>query len=198
MRGKIIFVDIDTQFDFIKSKGNLYVKGAERIIPNLKKLTDFANKYKINIIASVDAHSPRDPEFKMFPSHCVKGRPGQSKIKETLIKNRVFVDSKKRSQRNLKDLLNKFRQIILEKKAFNVFSNPNTETLLRNIDTAFVYGVATDYCVKAVCLGLLKLNKKVFLVRDAIKAISAKEGKKVLKMLTKKGVKLIKTKTLIN
>lgn len=195
---KIAFVDIDTQFDFMQREGKLYVKEAERIIPNLKKLTGFANKYKINIIASVDAHVPRDSEFKMFPAHCVKGKPGQRKIKETLIKNRVFVNSDKRSQENLGDLLTRFRQIILEKKTFDVFSNPNTIPLFKNIDTVFVYGVATDYCVKAACLGLLRLNKKVYLVSDAIKAVSAKEGIKVLKMLTAKGVKLIKTKTLIN
>jgi len=195
---KIAFVDIDTQFDFMKKKGGLYVKEAERIIPNLKKLTGFANKHKIIIIASVDAHSVRDPEFKMFPAHCVKGRPGQRKIKETLIKNHIFINSQKRSQGNLQSLLDRFRQIILEKKTFAVFSNPNTENLLKNIDTAFVYGVATDYCVKTACLGLLKLNKKVFIVGDAIKSISDKEGKRILKALVKKGAKLIKTKTLIN
>ncbi|MDD2654617.1 MAG: isochorismatase family protein, partial [Candidatus Omnitrophica bacterium] len=68
---KIAFVDIDTQFDFMKKKGRLSIRGAERIIPNLRKLTQFADKYKINIIASVDAHSVRDPEFKLFPAHCV-------------------------------------------------------------------------------------------------------------------------------
>ena len=31
---KIIFFDVDTQFDFIDPSGNLYVKGAEGIIKN--------------------------------------------------------------------------------------------------------------------------------------------------------------------
>ena len=194
---KIAFVDIDTQFDFMKREGSLYVKEAERIIPNLKNLTRFANKYKINIIASVDVHIAHDAEFKIFPAHCVKGKPGQRKIKETLIENRIFVNSNKRSQKNLEDLLVRFRQIILEKKTFDIFSNPNTIPLFKNIDTVFVYGVATDYCVKAVCLGLLMLHKKVRLVSDTIKAVSAKEGRKTLKTLIAKGIKLIQTKTLI-
>ncbi|HOX54114.1 MAG TPA: isochorismatase family cysteine hydrolase [Candidatus Omnitrophota bacterium] len=195
---KIAFVDIDTQFDFMKKKGRLSIRGAERIIPNLRKLTQFADKYKINIIASVDAHSVRDPEFKLFPAHCVKGKTGQKKIKETLLKNRVYVNINKRSPKELSNLLDRYRQIILEKKTIEVFLSPNIAVILKNIDTAFVYGVATDYCIKTVVLGLLKLNKKVFIVEDAIKAISVKEGNKVLKMLAKKGVKLIKTKTLIN
>lgn len=195
---KIAFVDIDTQFDFMKRRGDLYVKGAEKIISNLKKLTEFANKYKINIISTVDAHSARDPEFKMFPDHCVKGKPGQKKIAETLIENRIHVNLKKRSQKDLSSLLDRYRQIILEKKTIDVFLSPNIATIMKSIDTAFVYGVATDYCVKTVCLGLLKLNKKVFIVVDAIKAISDKEGKRVLEALVKKGAKLIKTKTLIN
>lgn len=192
-----VFVDIDTQFDFMKPKGKLYVKGAAKIIPNLKKLTKFAKKNNIPIIASIDAHSVNDPEFKLFPAHCVKGSSGNRKIRETLVKNHILVDFKKRSLRNLGFLLNKYQQIILEKKTIDVFLSPNIVNILKNIDTAFVYGVATDYCIKTACLGLLKLNKKVFVVTDAIKAISEKEGRQVLKMLKKKGAKLIKTKSLI-
>lgn len=195
---KIAFVDIDTQFDFIKKGGRLSIRGAERIIPNLRKLTQFADKYKINIIASVDAHSVHDPEFRLFPPHCVKGKPGQRKIKETLLRNRVYVTINKRPQKDLSNLIDRYRQIILEKKTIEVFLSPNIAAILKNIDTAFVYGVATDYCIKTVVLGLLKLNKKVFIAVDAIKAISEKEGNKVLRMLAKKGAKLIKTKTLIN
>ena len=39
---RVIFWDVDTQYDFMKADGKLYVPDAEQLIPNLKKLTDFA------------------------------------------------------------------------------------------------------------------------------------------------------------
>jgi len=52
-----VFVDIDTQFDFMDSRGNLYVPGAEDIIDNIKKLFDYAKEHKIKILSSIDAHT---------------------------------------------------------------------------------------------------------------------------------------------
>ena len=67
----IFFVDVDTQLDFMLSNGALYVPGAERMIPKLRRLFDFARKNEISILSSVDAHTPDDPEFSSFPPHCV-------------------------------------------------------------------------------------------------------------------------------
>jgi nicotinamidase/pyrazinamidase len=194
---KIAFIDIDTQFDFMKRRGRLYVNEAEKIIFNLKRLTKFAEINKIPVISSIDVHSYNDAEFKMFPAHCVKGTAGQKKIKETLIRNHIYINSAKRTSRNLKNLLNKYNQIILEKNTFDVFSNPNTKVLLKGFDVVFVYGVATDYCIRAASLSLLKLKKKVNLIVDAIKPVSVREGQRVLTQLKSKGIKLIKTKNLI-
>ena len=40
---RVIFWDVDTQYDFMKADGKLYVPDAEQLIPNLKKLTDYAH-----------------------------------------------------------------------------------------------------------------------------------------------------------
>jgi len=61
-----VFVDVDTQFDFMDPKGSLYVPGADEIVPNLKRLIDFAEENDIPVVASVDAHSHDDPEFAQF------------------------------------------------------------------------------------------------------------------------------------
>ena len=39
---EIVFLDIDTQNDFMRVKGALYVPGAQALIPNLKALTGVA------------------------------------------------------------------------------------------------------------------------------------------------------------
>lgn len=44
-------MDFDTQRDFMLSTGALYVPGAERIIPKLHQLFDFARKNQMIILS---------------------------------------------------------------------------------------------------------------------------------------------------
>ena len=60
---KLIFWDVDTLYDFMKSDGKLYVPGSEDIIPAVKALTDFAHANRIPIVASADNHELSDPEI---------------------------------------------------------------------------------------------------------------------------------------
>ncbi|MFH1678059.1 MAG: isochorismatase family protein, partial [Candidatus Omnitrophota bacterium] len=76
MQNKVVFLDIDTQYDFMNPRGNLYVSGAERLIPNLRRLFKFAEINKIAIVSTLDTHRKDDPEFKVFPPHCIKDTSG--------------------------------------------------------------------------------------------------------------------------
>lgn len=193
-----IFFDVDTQYDFMKANGKLYVPFAEKIIPNLKKITGFAKKNKVSVIASADNHTLKDKEIssKTFPPHCMKGSAGQKKIPETRFRSAVTVSTKKLSKKNIEELKNK-KNVLIEKDNYDVFSNPNTLSLLSDVDTAIVYGVATDFCVKAAVLGLIKQKIEVFLVKDAIKEVFKKNEKKDLALFKKKGVKFLTTKQLL-
>ena len=171
------FLDVDTQYDFMNPKGGLYIKGAVRIIKQLKRLTEFADKNNITVISSLDTHKRDDVEFRQFPSHCVKGTSGHQKIKETLTRST--------------------RQIFIEKHTFNLFSNPKAKNILEPFGTVYVYGVATDYCVREAVLGLRALGKTVYLLIDAIMAVSNKGNQQTLRLLKEKGVIFIKTAQLI-
>ncbi|MCP5120365.1 MAG: hypothetical protein GY953_56945, partial [bacterium] len=46
-----VFIDIDTQADFIYPSGALYVPGAERIVPALERLTQFAGNNSISVVS---------------------------------------------------------------------------------------------------------------------------------------------------
>src|SRR6266403_896448 len=78
-----IFWDVDTQVDFMLPGGKLYVPGAEKLIPNLKQLTDAAREGRVFIIGDACTHTLDDPEFERFPPHCVRGTPGAEIIPET-------------------------------------------------------------------------------------------------------------------
>ena len=189
-----VFVDIDTQHDFINHDGALSVPGAEEIRGNLKALTDHAVKNGIKIIASADAHIPDDKEFEIFPPHCVQDTPGQQKIEETTVENTIVIKNDE-SKIASHDLLNKGSQILLEKQTYDVFTNPMTDRLISATaaDEYIVYGVATDYCVKAAALGLLERGHKVTVVEDAIAAVENKTGKESLALMKEKGATFKKT-----
>ncbi|MGR3302768.1 MAG: cysteine hydrolase family protein, partial [Candidatus Scalindua sp.] len=93
MKNKTVFVDIDTQFDFMNPQGTIYVPSAEDIIENIKKLFDYAKEHKIKILSSTDAHKVDDPEFKLFPPHCVKGTSGNQKIEASTCKDNIIIEN---------------------------------------------------------------------------------------------------------
>jgi len=146
------FWDVDTQIDFMLPKGALYVKGAEKLLPNLRRLTAFARSNGIPVVATGDAHAPDDPEFAKFPPHCVKGSAGAKKVPQTSFPAQTF----------------------LEKQTFDIFDRPEADALLERtgIREWVVYGVATDYCVRAAALGLAKRGCRVTVVSDAVEGIA--------------------------
>jgi nicotinamidase/pyrazinamidase len=191
------FLDVDTQRDFMLKTGALYVPGAERIIPKIRRLFEFAQKNEITILSSVDAHTADDPEFQQFPPHCVQGSEGQRKLDETLLYRPIILPNKP-IDRNLSEIARKHQQIIIEKQALDMFSNPVSERLLRVLPPrAIVFGVTTEYCVKFACLGLRRLGIHTALVGDAVRALAPKTEKEALQEMGSAGVEFITLDTLL-
>ena len=194
---RLFFADIDTQRDFMLPKGTLYVPGAERLIPKLRRLFDFAKKNEIHILSSTDAHYPDDPEFEQFPSHCVEGTEGQKKLDETLLSHPLVLKNQP-ADRNLVEDVRKYLQIIVEKQTLDVFSNPVTERLLRILPPrAVVFGVSTEYCVQSACLGLRRNGVQTVLISDAVRALSLKTEKEALRNLREAGVEFVTLDTFL-
>lgn len=194
---KLFFFDVDTQRDFMLPSGALYVTGAERLIPKLRRIFAFARANDVTVLSSVDAHTEDDPEFKQFPRHCVKGTEGQRKLEETLLPHTIVLENKP-IDRNLIDLMKKYRQIIIEKQTLNVFDNPVAERFIRALPPrAVVFGVATEYCVKCEALGLRKLGIKTALLTDTISALSPEGGTEALEEMKEAGVEFVSADTII-
>ncbi|MBI2657939.1 cysteine hydrolase family protein [Candidatus Woesearchaeota archaeon] len=194
----IIFFDVDTQYDFMHKDGKLYVPGAESIIPNLKKITQLAKRKNVRVIASADRHRMGDWEIssKTFPPHCMEGTKGQKKISETSLKNYASVPNKKLSKKEAEKLKGK-NIVIIEKQEYTAFSNPNLKKILSGAKKAYVYGVATDYCVKAAVIGLRQMKIKTYVIKDAIKPVFRKNEKKDLALFRQKGAKFLTTGQLL-
>ena len=177
--------------------GALYVPGAERLIPKLIRILDFARKNSVSVLSSADAHGSNDPEFQEFPPHCITGTEGQRKIDATLLP-RPFVFENKPADRNLVEIVKKHQQIIVQKQELDVFSNPVTEKLLRILPKhAIVFGVTTEYCVKLAVVGLRRLGIKVAVVVDAVQALEPRTGEAAIEEIRRLGVEFITTETLL-
>jgi nicotinamidase/pyrazinamidase len=187
----IVFVDVDTQFDFMDPAGALYVPGAETLVPNLERLMAYAQERGIPVLASVDAHHGDDPEFEIFPPHCVAGTAGQAKITATLHPAAVTLPN----QLVATDDILAQHAVVLEKTVFDMFGNPNADRVLAawQAQHYVVFGVATDYCVKAAALGLRQRQYPVSLVIDAIKPVTPEGEAAALAELEAAGVSFVTT-----
>ena len=191
---KVVFWEVDTQRDFMLPGGKLYVPGAEKIIPNVKRLVDAARQGRVFLVSDADFHTPDDPEFRQWPPHCVHGTQGAEIIPEGLADSTYLIPSQPDAP--LPKRLEDFQQIILEKQTLDVFDNPNTEAVLERLDRDaefVVFGVVTEYCVRCAAAGLLERGRRVALVTDAIETLKPADGQRTLDELTAKGARLIST-----
>ena len=191
--GRILFFDVDTQFDFVDKKGALAAKGSDSLKSTWAKLTRYAQANSITIVSSQDTHSKSDPEFKEFPAHCVRGSRGFEKISQTVISPNIVLASREYTFEELFKLKQDYPQIIIQKSILDIFSNPNTQRLIEVIspEAVYVYGVITEYCVKLTCLGLKKIVDNVFVIEDAIKEISSQAKEITFSEFRKKGIRLV-------
>ena len=210
MRGTI-FWDVDTQHDFIMPDGRLYIKGAETILPRLQALTGFARDKGVPLLGSVDYHTEKDseisetPDFReTFPPHCLVGSPGQEKVEATRPKDPLWIDSRPEDKEALKQRvrqhLDRGGEVLFRKQRFDVFSNPNVDTVLEAVrpDRIVVYGVALDVCDRYAIEGLLDRKRyRIALVQDAARAIRPEEGERLVVDWGSRGVCMMTTDQII-
>ena len=190
----LILWEVDVQVDFLHPGGKLYVPGAERLIPNIQRLVDVARRNGALLISSGDSHPPDDPEFKVFPSHCVRGTYGAEVVPEGLAQRICTVPNDPQVQ--LPNNLLDHQQIFIEKQTLDVFDNPHTEKILEclPLDAEFlVFGVVTEYCVRCAAKGLLSRGRRVSVIKDAIEHLNPAAGLKTIDELTAAGAELIST-----
>lgn len=190
----LVFWEVDTQADFMLPGGKLYVPGAEKLLPNIRRLTDAARQGRVFLVSHGCYHVPDDPEFAIFPSHCVKGTPGSDFVPEALT-DRVFRVPNEADAR-LPENFSPYQQILLEKQTLNIFESRHIDELVKRLGptTEFVvFGVVTEYCVAFAAKGLLERGRKVYVVRDAIETLKSEDGNRSVAELESLGAKLIST-----
>lgn len=215
------FIDVDTQWDFCSPGGALFVRGAPEAMPACAQLVRAALDEDAPLFGSVDSHAHDAWEFHTnarlgpggekpgFPPHCVKGTAGWLKLPETLPARFYFVPVVPDAGAAAR-VPEGTQAVYFEKEVYSLFANPNAASVLdaRIPDgpvSFVVFGVATDYCVRAAALGLLqwiaerpsRAGSAVAVAVDAIAAVTEEGGARALDELRDAGVVLQRAEALI-
>jgi nicotinamidase/pyrazinamidase len=189
-----IFWEVDVQRDFMLPGGKLYVPGAEKLLPNIRKLTAMAQRDEVFLVSHGCFHTANDPEFAQFPPHCVKGTPGAEFVPEALADRVTRVENLESAR--LPSDLSQYQQIVLEKQTLDIFQSRHAEELVERLGSAaefVVFGVVTEYCVNFAAHGLLARKRRVAVVRDAIETLDPAAGSKTVSELERLGARVIST-----
>lgn len=158
---------IDVQHDFLPG-GSLAVPGGDAIIQPilaLRKMFDLT-------VFTQDWHPANHSSFKeyggIWPIHCVQNSHGAEIEKSLLRKDDIVVR----------------KGTLQEVDSYSGFwdnerkHKTGLDALLkaRSIDTVYVCGLATDYCVKFTVLDAIESGYTVHLMADACRGVDANKG----------------------
>ena len=189
----VVFWEVDTQVDFMLPDGKLYVPGAEKLLPNIQKLTQAARDGRVLLVSHGCYHIANDPEFSTFPPHCVKGTPGADFVPEALADKILRVPN---DPAGTPKGFTGYQQVLMEKQTLDIFESRHVGEVLQQLDpkTHFVvFGVVTEYCVRFAAKGLLDRGRKVSVVQDAIETLSKSASDETIAELKAKGASMITT-----
>jgi nicotinamidase/pyrazinamidase len=146
------------------------------------------------LVSHGDFHTPNDPEFKIFPPHCVKGTAGSELVPEAITEKVARVANEPDAR--IPNDLSVYQQILLEKQTLSIFESKHADELVQKLgDHAefVVFGVVTEYCVSFAVKGLLERGRRVAVVTDAIETLKREDGEKSLAEFERMGARLITT-----
>jgi nicotinamidase/pyrazinamidase len=197
MGGRILW-DVDTQVDFVEPGGKLYFAGAEEAKPAMARLVEAARAAGTVHVASCDQHELSDPEISdepdfdvTWPPHCLLGTPGAEKISETKQLDPLPLPLVPVPAAILRRLLAGRREVLIPKKHYDPFVNPNADTLLELLDPdeILLFGVATDVCDDAAVRALLARNRRITFVEDAARGVDESRAAACIAAWRERGVR---------
>src|SRR4030042_148646 len=200
---KIGVIVVDIQGDFTKLKnGSLAVEGTdEAYIKTIEENTKKLKGAGFFIFATQDWH-PKDhasfftnhPGKKAFdviklnnrdqvlwPPHCVQHTPGA----EILLDKKLFKAVVKKGMDSHYDSYSGFQD--------DGGRKTDMDTLLQKqkIDKVVVYGIATDYCVKATALDAMAAGYNPILIKNLCRGVAPDTSQRAIDEMREKGIVIL-------
>ena len=197
---------VDVQNCFIEG-GTLPVKGGAEVVPVINKLAAFFE----NIVVTQDWHTPAHASFAsthsgkkpfdttslaygtqvLWPDHCVQGTDDAALHKDLKLPTAQLIIRKG------------FRKGVDSYSAFEEADRKTSTGLAgylkaRDVDTVFVTGLATDFCVAWTALDARRFRFQSVVIEDACRAIdNAGSLAAALRAMAKAGVKRANSASLL-
>ena len=191
---------VDIQGDFTKLKnGSLAVEGTDEVY--IKAVEENTKKLKaagFPVFATQDWHPTNHASFftnhkgkkafdiiklhgrdqVLWPPHCVQNTPGA----EILLDRKLFKGVVRKGMDPQYDSYSGFQD--------DGGKKTNMETLLKQhkINKVVIYGIATDYCVRATSLDAIAAGYKVIVIKNLCRGVAPDTSQKAIDELKAKGV----------
>ncbi len=135
--------------------GNLYSPRYDPVVPRLRRHLAASEAEGVPIVFLVDTHTRDDPEFAVFPPHCVEGS-GEDEVVPEL---REFAD----------------RGTVVRKHSFSGFRGTELDAVLQQLhpEVIEVAGVCTDICVLHTVYDLKVRGYEVLVHKDLVETYDA-------------------------
>ena len=194
---------VDVQGDFTTAqKGSLAVPNSDQAyLEGVAKATEELKKAGLPVYATQDWHPADHMSFAsnqkdkkpfdtikltdgrtqvLWPAHCVQGTKGA----EILVNPALFTKVIRKGMNPKFDSYSGFMDDGGAK------TDLDKELKAAGVKTLIVYGIATDYCVKATALDGLKDGYKVVVVQDLCRGVADKTSNEALEEMKQKGVQI--------
>jgi nicotinamidase-related amidase len=158
----------DMQNGFIDPQGTLYVGEAGRVIlPTIQQILEAELAKGSTLVFTVDSHEPNDPEFEMWPPHCLRGTWECEVVPEL----QKYVAGAR----------------IQPKRRYSAFFETGLEEYVANLqpEKVIIMGVCTDICVMHTVADLRYRDYDVTVVRDAVATFDDEAHEFALKHIEK-------------
>jgi nicotinamidase/pyrazinamidase len=204
-RGKTAVIVVDVQGDFTEfARGTLAVPKTDRgFIEKLQHGTRILKRVGLPIFATQDWHPPQHTSFYtnhpgkkafdvttvrgqeqvLWPPHCVQETPGA----RLLVDEKLFDRVVKKGTEIEFDSYSGFRDDGGHETALHSILQES------GISKTVIYGIATDYCVKATALDAVDRGYQVFVVKNLIRGVETDSSKRALVEMAERGIVLLDT-----
>ena len=150
---KSALVVVDMQKDFCYPDGKLF--GGDRVTKIFEKISKAVSsaRERMPVIFTQDWHRKDDPEFRIWPEHCVADTKGSEIIDEIEVKERDY---------------------IIKKRRYSAFFGTDLDLTLREleIERLFFTGVLTNICVLHTAGDAALRGYDVAVIKDCTEALS--------------------------
>jgi nicotinamidase-related amidase len=193
-----ILVDMNTQCDFLLPTGAVPVANRAQILPNIRRLMNWARIEEMPVMSSLECHRPGE-SLKGLPLHCIDRSGGQRKLPFTLMARRMVIHADNTFDLPL-DPFRRYQQLIFTKRSVDFLSNPKADRLVNSlfVGHVVVFGVLAEQCVRALVLGLLTRQIRTVVVSDACGHWCCNEADLALRQMGAKGAILVTTEELLS